>query len=577
MSHDEQHTLQTLQAEIDALKTRVAALENKAESLPSASQPAAASSESRSNLRKLRAPNKTYQPDPGASTLARPTASADHSNLEEYIGGRILNWIGALIVVFAVAYFLKWSFDNQIIGEMGRCIMGLISGITMMTAGQICHKRGYHLYAQGLFGAGIAIIYLSSFAAVNYYHLITPYVAFTLMFITAITGGILSALDNAPATAIMATIGGFLVPFLMGSHTGQVIPLLSYVLILDLGVLFLAYYRQWLALDILALIGTLIISGVAQTMNWQVWSGQAFLTVYLVLFIAVAANYDHRTRNHNQLLLFFTTVFFSTISFGNVIERIEDWRGLFTLALAGVFLIIYFLPVIAKNTTIHFRKWLLIWAMFFALLTAPLHLNDVYSAIAWLAVAAALLYMSRHFYKQALFIAALAIIAAVFATTMGSYVRPNMIPVLNQATGLLLLCTVDWLLALAVSTRLFTGRIYLPLTLSAVVISTLFYLAQFDISNAIYFYQINQSYTFLVPVTWAVISTLVLVIGVRRHSKATRLLSLVLYGVVIIRTLFFDLRQLDIVYKILVLLAIGLIALAISFFYQKRMKGDVLP
>jgi len=570
MSPEEQQTLESLQAEITALKARVAALENSPS--PHSSGDIPRSRESRSLIRSLRSESNQYT---GITTS--DASAADHSRLEEYIGGRLLNWVGALIVVFAVAYFLKWSFDNQIIGEMGRCILGLASGIALMTTGQLCQKRGYRLYGQGLIGAGIAIIYLSSFAAVNYYHLITPYIAFALMFITAITGGILAALDNAPATAAMATIGGFLVPFLMGSHTGQVIPLLSYVLILDLGVLFLAYYRQWLALDILALVGTAVISVVAQNMNWQVWPGQAFLTAYLILFIAVAANYNHRTRNNNQFLLFFSTVFFAAVSFSNVINKIEDWRGLFTLTLAMIFLIAYYLPLTASKTTVHFRRWLLVWALIFALLTAPLHLNDVYCAIAWLAVAALLLYLSRHLLLKLPYIVALVIITAVCLTALGSYVRPYLMPLFNQASLLMALCAVDWLLALVILPRLYQNRTYLTLTLSAAVISTLFYLVQFDIGNAIYYCQANQSFTFLIPVAWALISTMVLIIGVRRNNKTIRLLSLVLYGVVIIRTLFFDLRQLDIVYKILVLLAIGLIALAISFFYQKRMKGEVLP
>jgi len=577
MNSDEQQTLQSLQAEIDALTARVAALESQQRS-QAFTQVLPASSDSRKASIKTRIFGNPPTDIPENVNIPNSTPPYhDRSRLEEYIGGRLLNWAGALIVVFAVAYFLKWSFDNQIIGEMGRCILGLVAGIAFMVSGQFCQKRGFRVYAQGLIGAGIAIIYLSSFAAVNYYHLIPPYIAFALMFITAITGGILAALDNAPATAVMATVGGFLVPFLMGSHTGRVIPLLSYVLILDLGVLFLAYYRQWLLLDIMALIGTAVISGVAQSLNWQVWPGQAFLTAYLILFIIVAANYNYRTKNHDQVLLFFSTVIFTAMSFGNVIDKIDDWRGLFTLSLAVIFMLFYYLPLITSKTTVHFRRWLLVWALIFALLTAPLHLNDIYCPIAWLAVAALLSYLAWHFNKRLPFITALVIITSVFFTALDSYVQPYLMPVFNQASLLLILCTIDWLLALIIIPRMYPGKIYPLLALSAAVVCTLFYLVQFDINNAIYYCQANQSYSFLIPVAWALISTLVLFAGVRTNNKAIRLLSLVLYGVVIIRTLFYDLRQLDIVYKILVLLAIGLIALAISFFYQKRMKGDVLP
>lgn len=573
MNSDDQQTLEFLKAEVAALQARVAALENQ-KNPASHMEPAATRRMERFKL----FPAKTH-PEPGQDSSAPPSsvASTDHNLIEEYIGGRLLNRVGALIVVFAVAYFLKWSFDNQIIGEMGRCILGLVSGIAFMTAGQVCQKRGLRVYARGLIGAGIAIIYLSAFAAVNYYDLISPYIAFALMFITAITGGILAAVDDAPATAIMATIGGFLVPFLMGSHSGKVVPLLSYVLILDLGVLFLAYYRKWLVLDILGLVGTAVISVIAQNMDWQVWPGQAFLTAFLVLFIVVAANYNRRSGNNNHALLIISTLFFSLVSLGNVIDKIPEWRGLFTLAGAAIFLAAYYLPLTARGTTVYFRQVLLALALIFALLTAPLHLNDVYCQIAWLAVAAVLLHISSSFNKKYTFMVSLLIIISVFFSTFEIYQQPHVLPILNQATLVIVLCIVDWFLALMVSSRLYPGKVYLSLGLSVVILSAVFYLVHFDINNAIYYYQANQSFTFLIPVVWALVSSLVLFIGVRRENKAIRLLSLVLYGVVIVRTLFFDLRQLDIVYKILVLLAIGAIALAISFFYQKRMKEEALP
>ncbi|NMC28320.1 MAG: DUF2339 domain-containing protein, partial [Syntrophomonadaceae bacterium] len=114
---------------------------------------------------------------------------------------------------------------------------------------------------------------------------------------------------------------------------------------------------------------------------------------------------------------------------------------------------------------------------------------------------------------------------------------------------------------------------WLQLTMAVVAIGIVFFLLDYDISNAIYYYQANQSLSFLIPISWAVISSLVLWLGVNLDKLEIRLFSLLLYGVVILRTIFYDLRQLDIVFKIMVLMVVGLIALAVSFFYQKRMRG----
>jgi uncharacterized membrane protein len=138
------------------------------------------------------------------------------------------------------------------------------------------------------------------------------------------------------------------------------------------------------------------------------------------------------------------------------------------------------------------------------------------------------------------------------------------------------LSALDWLWALWVTAKNYTQHKKLAAAIAVIITGIVFYLLDYDISNAIYFYQTNQSFTFLIPISWAVVSSLVLWLGVRHDDASIRLFSLLLYGIVIIRTIFYDLRQLDTVFKIMVLMAIVLIALAISFFYQKRMRGDEL-
>jgi Predicted membrane protein len=519
------------------------------------------------------APNQRLKRDQAVRSAVIPQTSAHYGLSENFIGGKLLNRIGALIVVSAVAYFLKWSFDNNIIGELGRCVLGLAAGIGMMAAGQIYLKRGYATFSQGLTGAGIAIIYLSAYAAVNYYHLISPYMAFALMFLTSLTAGIMAVAGDMSGTAVMATVGGFLVPFLMGSHTGQIVPLLTYILILDLGILFMAYYRQWFFLDVIALIGTALVALAAYNMEWQIWYGQAFLTIYMVLFIVVAALYNHRTRNNNPLLLLASCLMFGIFTFANLYLKMHDWLGLVSLCMAAIYLGTFLVLRLRSTGTIVFSQTVLILALIFSFLAPPAQLHGIYNQMAWLAIAAASLYFSRSIHSTAAFVVGIIIIlTSYFAIT--PEIHPQ--PVLNRTTLLFALSAADWLLALWVAVSNYPREKKLAAAMAAIITGIVFYLLHYDINNAIYFYRTNQSFAFLIPISWAVISSLVLWLGVHRDDSSIRLFSLLLYGIVIVRTIFYDLRQLDIVYKIMVLMVIGLIALAISFFYQRRMKGDEL-
>jgi len=504
-------------------------------------------------------------------TPVSPKSPVHQRLTENFIGGKLLNRIGALIVVFAVAYFLKWSFDNDIIGELGRCVLGLVAGIGLMAAGQVYLKKGYAVFSQGLTGAGIAIIYLSTYAAVNYYHLISPYMAFALMFITALTAGVMAAVGDMSGTAVIATIGGFLVPFLMGSHTGQIVPLLTYIFILDLGILFLANYRQWFFLDIMALIGTGLVSLIAYNLDWKVWVGQAFLSAFLLLYITVATLYNHRTRNNSPLLLLASTLLFSVFTFFNLYEEMKDWLGLISLSFAAIYLGTYLFIRFRDIGTVLFTQTVLIIALSFSLLALPAQLQGVYNQMAWLAVAAACLYLSDIMQNKPAYIVGI-IIFVLTCLSINPATHPQ--PVFNSTTLILSLSALVWWGALWVAARNYPRHKMLTASIAVIITSIVFYLLDYDISNAVYFYQANQSFTFLIPITWALVSSLVLWLGVHRDDSSIRLFSLLLYGIVILRTIFYDLRQLDTVFKIMVLMAIGLIALAISFFYQKRMRGD---
>ena len=73
------------------------------------------------------------------------------------------NWllrIGILIVVMGIGFFLKYSFENDLIDPIGRVLIGAAVGLSMTAAGTQMLGRKYHLFGQGIIGGGIAILYL---------------------------------------------------------------------------------------------------------------------------------------------------------------------------------------------------------------------------------------------------------------------------------------------------------------------------------------------------------------------------------------------------------------------------------
>ena len=63
--------------------------------------------------------------EPAAAVAANSRAAvAAESTLEEAIGGRLMLWVGAIVLVLGVAFFLKYAFDNEWITESMRGALG---------------------------------------------------------------------------------------------------------------------------------------------------------------------------------------------------------------------------------------------------------------------------------------------------------------------------------------------------------------------------------------------------------------------------------------------------------------------
>ncbi len=75
------------------------------------------------------------------------------SDWEELIGGKLLNWIGAVALIIAVGFFLKYAFDNNWITESVRVLIGAIIGIGLLVTGVRFHKKELFIFTQGIFGA----------------------------------------------------------------------------------------------------------------------------------------------------------------------------------------------------------------------------------------------------------------------------------------------------------------------------------------------------------------------------------------------------------------------------------------
>jgi uncharacterized membrane protein len=61
-------------------------------------------------------------------------------------------WVGTVVLVLGLAFFLKYAFDNDWINEPVRVGLGVAAGLSLVWAGHRFVRSGYRAYGQILTG-----------------------------------------------------------------------------------------------------------------------------------------------------------------------------------------------------------------------------------------------------------------------------------------------------------------------------------------------------------------------------------------------------------------------------------------
>ena len=217
---------------------------------------------------------------------------------ELLIGGNVFTFLGAAVIVIAVALLLTLAFDKGWINPspLMRVLGGILLGAAFLAAGARMQARDLSVFAQGLVGAGIAILYLAVYAAYAYYHLpfMTPLWLMVGMLLVTSIAFWQSVLYNSQAIALLGLLGGVLAPIILGSGEAEQAaqsPLgyYLYVTCLILELLAMQFVRrQWQILAVAAVAAAYLLFLLPEASR-QVENSLplVFLGVYWLLFLAM--------------------------------------------------------------------------------------------------------------------------------------------------------------------------------------------------------------------------------------------------------------------------------------------------
>ncbi|HLM57498.1 MAG TPA: DUF2339 domain-containing protein, partial [Pyrinomonadaceae bacterium] len=220
-----------------------------------------------------------------------PPTRTKPRDIEAIVGGSWFNWAGILAFIFGVAFFLKLAFENDWIGPGLRVSLGGLAGLALLGAGEWLRRRGLRHYAFVISGGGVLILYLSTYAAYNFYQLLNQPIAFLLMACVTALAVLLSVRLDALPVAVLGLAGGFLTPALLSRGVDNQVALFGYVALLDAGVLAVAYFKRWRLLDFLSFLGTALVTLVWMAEYYareKLWLTLFFLSLFFVLYALLA-------------------------------------------------------------------------------------------------------------------------------------------------------------------------------------------------------------------------------------------------------------------------------------------------
>jgi uncharacterized membrane protein len=326
-------------------------------------------------------------------------------DLEKFIGENLANKIGIAILVLGIGFFVKYAIDQNWINEIGRVFIGILCGGILLG---VAHKlrKTFAAFSSVLVGGGIAVLYFTIAIAFHEYQIFSQTIAFIIMVIITGFTILLSLGYNRVELAVLAILGGFGSPFMVSTGEGNYIVLFTYMMILNSGMLVLAYHKKWRIINLICYIFTIVIyagwlSSKFEADNTSMIAGALiFATLFYLIFFAmnIINNLKERTKFEAleiMMLLSNTFLFYAAgmrILSGDVAHQ---FQGLFTAGL-GVFNFIFAYTLYKNNTVDKNLVFLLIGLVLtFISLAAPIQLEGNYITLFWAAEAVLLLWLGQ--------------------------------------------------------------------------------------------------------------------------------------------------------------------------------------
>ena len=308
--------------------------------------------------------------------------------------------IGMVVMFFGLSFLVKYASNQGMFPIELRMAAVAAVAIALIVLGWKTRAKegGYGLVLQG---GGIAALYLTIFAAAKLYELMPAGAAFGLMFIIVMLGAALAVLQNAQVLALMATAGGFLAPILTSDGSGNHVGLFSFYLLLNIGILTIAWFKTWRLLNWVGFVFTFVITSAWGVLKYEPHlyaSTQPFLLAFFALYLTVSILFSLKQPPNLKGLVDGSLTFgLPIVAFGlqtALLKHTEYGLAICALILSAIYIALA-RALWAKYQTTHrvLIESFVALGVTFATLTIPLALDAQWTSATWALEATGLIWV----------------------------------------------------------------------------------------------------------------------------------------------------------------------------------------
>lgn len=308
--------------------------------------------------------------------------------------------IGIVVLFFGGAFLARYAAETGFFPIEVR-LMGLAAGAMLLLGIGWRLREKSRNYALILQGGGIAVLYLTVFAALKLYQLVTPGFALPLMIVIALAAAVLSVAQNALVLAVIGFTGGFLAPLLTSTGSGSHIALFSYYAVLNLGIFTIAWFRAWRVLNLVGFIFTFGIAGTFRALSYgpeDLLSMDFFLLLFFVMYVAISILFSLRQPPNLKGYVSGSLVFGLPIAtfalHASLVQHIEFGLAWSALGFGVFYLAVAIALYLSRNPNLRLlAEAFAALGVVFASLAVPLAFDQQTTAAMWAVEGAGLLWI----------------------------------------------------------------------------------------------------------------------------------------------------------------------------------------